>query len=362
MLPSPSAAARCAAIAALLLHAPGAGAATPVVAVPLAELLEPVDGDAPARVISLNDGWLEAEIGAPVSAIRKRVGDAVASGETVLELDCRKYRRAQQLAEAQIGVLQARLSLAEQQLQRARGLRRSQSISEEVLNQRESEVSTLEAELRAQRVALAVAGDDVGRCAIRAPFAGVLLERSAQLGEMAAPGKRLARVLDISAVELSANLPVRDVDSLRDTEAARFSFNGTSYPVRVRAVLPEIDPLTATQDVRLEFAATPPPPGASGRLGWHLAAGVLPAQYLVRRSAAPGVPGAAQKLGVLVAREGRAVFVPIEGAREGRPARVDLDPATPVITAGRYGLAGGEAIEVRTDTAGAARADTSAAH
>ncbi len=63
----------------------------------------------------------------------------------------------------------------------------------------------------------------------------------------------------------------------------------------------------------------------------------MPAEYLVRR---------AESLGVFLARDGTAVYLPIASAREGRPAPVDLPEHTLVITAGRYGVAHGDAIVV----------------
>ncbi len=309
----------------------------PVHAQSLASLLQPVHGDAPATTLSLNDGWLEAEISAPVVAVRKRVGEAAARDDVLVQLDCRKFRRAVELARAQMAVLEARRALARQQLERARGLERSRSIAEETLNQREAELATVTAELEAQRVAVAIAQDDVGRCQLRAPFAGVVLERRAQLGEVAAPGKPLLRLVDRATVEVSAQLALRDVASLEQAATVRFRHGVVDYPVRLRALAPVVDPRTGTREARLEFTAERPPPGAAGRLRWALDAGVLPARYLVRRGEA---------LGVLLAHNGRARFTPVPGAEEGRSAQVNLDPAAQVITRGRYALDDGDPIRV----------------
>jgi RND family efflux transporter MFP subunit len=306
----------------------------------LETLLQPARGDAPATVVSLNDAWLEAEISAPIVALGKRVGDAVASGETVVRLDCRRFDREQELAAAKVEVLTARENLAAQRLERARGLRRSKNIAEESFNEREAEFAGAQAETQTQQVALSIARDNVARCEIKAPFAGVVTARPAQLGEFAAPGKQLLRLLDTTTVELSAQLPVRNIASLQQADDATYRHNEQTYPVQVRAIVPSVETGTRAQEIRLTFNGPAPPPGASGRLHWQLDTGLLPAEYLVRR---------ADGLGVLVARDGTAAFVPVAGAREGRPAPVDLPPHTQVITAGRYSVSHGDAIAVTTE-------------
>lgn len=312
----------------------------PVQTATLETLLQPARGDAPATVVSLSNAWLEAEISAPIVALGKRIGDTVARGETVMRLDCRRFDRERELAAAKVEVLAARENLAAQRLDRARGLRRSKNIAEESFNEREAEFASAEAETQAQQVALSIARDNVARCEIKAPFAGVVTARQAQLGEFATPGKPLLRLLDNTSVELSAQLPVRDIASLQQAGDATYRHNGQTYPVQVRAIVPSVDTGTRTQEIRFTFNGPAPPPGASGRLHWQLDTGLLPAEYLVRRAGG---------LGVLVARDGTAAFVPVAGAREGRPAPVDLPPQTQVITAGRYSVSHGDAIAVTTE-------------
>jgi len=327
---------------ALLASVPGSWAADrqTVQATTLSTLLQPATGDAPAAVVSLNDAWLEAQISAPIASLDKRIGDAVADGEVLVRLDCRRFTREQELAAAKVAVLEARENLAAQRLERARELRRSKNIAEEAFNQREAEYASAQSETQAQEVALSITRDDVERCEIKAPFAGVVTAREAQLGELAAPGKRLVRLLDTTTVELSAQLPVRDIASLQQASVATYRHNGQAYGARLRAVVPSVETGTRSQEIRLTLDGPAPPPGASGRLHWQLATGLLPAEYLVRR---------ADNLGVLVVRDGAAAFVSVAGAREGRPASVDLPPHTQVITAGRYRVSHGDPITVASE-------------
>lgn len=72
-----------------------------------------------------------------------------------------------------------------------------------MLGQRRAELHALEAEQAAQRNAIAAARRNIDKCAVRAPFDAVVLERLGQVGELANSGTPL-RVLDRANIELSA--------------------------------------------------------------------------------------------------------------------------------------------------------------
>jgi hypothetical protein len=115
-----------------------------------------------------------------------------------------------------------------------------------------------------------------------------------------------------------------------------FRHGGNDYPVTVRALGPQIDPIRRTREVRLTFEHRSALPGATGRLVWSNGS-MLPADLLVRRD---------NRLGVMLAADGRARFHPVPEAREGRPAPVTLPPESLVITDGRFSLRNGDAIRL----------------
>ena len=80
-------------------------------------------------------------------------------------------------------------------------------------------------------------------------------------------------------------------------------------------------------------ARDPAPPGAAGRIAWRDAQPHVPAALVVRRGG---------RLGLFVAEQGTARFVPLAEAQEGRPAAVALPPATPVVVSGHLALQDGE--------------------
>jgi RND family efflux transporter MFP subunit len=313
-----------AALAVLGLSSPGPHAAEPtrVTTRPLSDVVIYPELSAPATVRSLNDSRLSAEIDGRIETIRPRVGDRVRAGEVLVQLDCREDRL--KLARAA-----ARMKLAKQQLSRAQTLRTDANVSEELLDQRETEFT--EAELAHQDAKL-----DVERCTLRAPFDGVVLERLASEGELAAPGTPLLRLLETSRLEVSTQVPLGSIASLEQAEQVWFTSGTRRYPLRLRAMTGAVNTKTRSREVRYELAENGPLPGTAGRLHWRSGRAHVPADLTLRRDG---------RLGILIATDGRARFLPLPEALEGHPAPIDPPPGAELIIDGRFGLDDGDPIE-----------------
>jgi RND family efflux transporter MFP subunit len=292
---------------------------------------------APAQVVSLNDSRIESSNTAIVEQIPARVGDVVEAGAELLRLECGDQRNALEQGMAGRDALKARLAFADFQYTRARSLVKSKNISEEQLHQRQADAAALQAELGGAEAAVAQALRNVERCSVRAPFRAVVAERLIGVGEKAQPGKALLRLLDLSTLEVSAQVQAFDADALQQAEALTLLVDSQRYPLRLRSVVPALDPRSRSRELRLDFVAESAPPGSSGRLQWLNSTPHLPAELLLRRDG---------KYGVYVLRAGRAEFVVIDSAREGSPVAVTLPGDTLIVTEGRYGLHHGDAVNV----------------
>jgi RND family efflux transporter MFP subunit len=304
---------------------------------PLAEVTVQPEGEAPATVVSLNDSRLSAEVRAPVAAIPVRVGDTVAAGALLAELECGDYRRSEARARAALEAARAGLELATYQVDRARSLASAKTLSEEVLNQREAEVRAAAAEVAGLEAGLAQARADVARCRVTAPFTALVMERLAGVGELAEPGRPLLRVLDTERIEASAQVRAEDAAALAGADTVAFRDGERRFPARLRTILPALDARTRAREVRVTFPESVPLPGTSGRLVWRQTRPHVPADLVVRRGG---------RYGLFVVRDGTALFHPLDGAEEGRPAAVDLPPQTPVVIDGRFALQDGDPVRL----------------
>lgn len=315
-----------------------APAPVPVTAQPIEALVIQPVRDAPATAVSLNDTRVSAQITGTVELIPVQVGDQVEAGDVVAELDCKDYELAVRQERAGLTVAQARRKYAKVEVASAEKLAKTRSIAREKLEERRSDVAVAAAEVARNEASLAVAQRNTGKCRIRAPFQAVVVERLASVGELAMPGSPILRLLDLENIEIKAQAQEQDLAGLQASGLPEFVNRSHAYPLRLRVVLPILDSKARSYEVRLELAQQKAPPGATGRLTWQGGQRMLPANLLVRRQGG---------LGVFVAEQGQARFVPLPEARAGRPAVVDLADGVLVVVDGRFALEDGDALQLR---------------
>ena len=316
--------------------------AVPVGSVPLSEVAFAPTHDAPARVVARNESRLSAEISAVVQELLVDVGDRVSLGARLVELDCRSFRLDSRRASAELAALEAQTDLARRRLERARRLRETETVSEELLDQREGEWATLSAQVLGARAAVEDAGLQVKRCTMQAPFHGVVTARSAQLGELTQPGTPLLTLVELGDSYVAAQVTLEQAGQLEVAQDLRFVWSEGEVPLKLVHLLPVVKRETRTREARLDPAAAGALPGTAGRLFWTAPGLALPAELLVRREG---------NLGVFVLEESggglRARFHAIPGAEEGRPVRMELPGTTRLVTEGRLSLRDGDEVTLR---------------
>ncbi|MBE5314760.1 MAG: efflux RND transporter periplasmic adaptor subunit [Xanthomonadales bacterium] len=304
---------------------------------PIESLALPDRQTASAAVLAPNDALIAAEVAAAVSAVHTDAGRSVERGALLVSLDERDARLALQQAEAQLRAAQARLTLATQRAERGRRLRAERHLSEDELLALETGLDAAQAELELARAARDIAARQLEKCAVRAPFAGVVLERQAQVGALAAPGTPLLRLVSTAAPEVEARLAPEAAARLEGGREIVFVTAGQRYPLRLEALSPLLERSARTRLARFAFTADTAPAGSTGQIEWTSAALLLPAELMVKRGG---------QLGAFIDAAGAARFVPAEGAEEGRPFRLEVPAGTRVVRRGQQGLNEGDALPV----------------
>ena len=292
---------------------------------------------APASVVSLRDSVLSARIHSWVTGVHVHTGNRIKKNQVLLDLDCRKPKA--QLAQL-AGLLkanQAKIDLADYQLQRARTLAEKSHISEELMVARQSNHLALQAEhhaIQAQHHAQQV---DVENCQIKSPFDAIVQQRMVSEGESVSPGTPLLHLVDNNWLELTAQISASAIDQLDQVKQFSFHHTGQIYPVELRTLVNITDPTNRSREIRLRFLQHRPSQGDSGRLIWQLKTPALPADYLVRRQG---------RYGVLIAENGQVQFKPLPHAQEGQPVTIKLPPHTLIIVKGRQAVKEGDRINI----------------
>ena len=314
---------------------------------PLSSLLTHIKNSAPANVISLNHATISAEISGQVTTIYVEAGETVKKGERLASIDCRSYDLAHKQALAALKVAKTQFNLAKKQFVRNQGLVRQGTISREVFDQADAHQRTTLADIELKNIQIAIAKLAVSRCQILAPFSGQITQRMVQKGQLVMPATPLFHLLQTNSLEVKASLSPLELVSAKNAPDLEFVVANKRWKAKFRSVIQTIDETTRTQEVRLTLPENADvASGLSGRLEWRGSTPKLSADYVLRRG---------DHLGVMIVeasdkQNAKANFYPLDGAKEGQPAFIDLPLDTQIIDQNRYRVKDGQIIAIIPNT------------
>ena len=293
--------------------------------------------EAAAVVLARNDSRIGSEVTGTVLRWGPETGARVARGALLVEIDATDHRLARDRAAAALTAAQVRAQLAQTQLRRARELQTQGFISSDALASREAEALGADADAAAQRSALASAERALGKTRVMAPFDASVRQRLVQAGEAVAAGAPLYQLTETQGAELAAHLAPEDARTLALAGALHFvRDDGSRTPLKLLRVADTVASPARTVEVRLAPARGALVPGRDGRLQWADTRPHVPAALIVRRDGG---------LGVFSVVDGRARFVLLPGAQEGRAAPApQIAPDTRLVHEGQHALRDGDAL------------------
>ena len=203
------------AAAALLLGQPAHAFETiDVTPVSVADMIV-VDGTLEA----INQATLTAQTRGRVTAIHYDVDDYVVQGAVVLELENSEQSARRDRALAAQDEARAAASEAEKNFARVEDLVTSGTLSQSDFDKARANRDTARARLKQAEAALAEAEQQLSYTRPQAPYNGIVTERFVEPGELANPGTPLISGLSLERIRVTATVPQRHVDAVRQQQA-----------------------------------------------------------------------------------------------------------------------------------------------
>lgn len=286
----------------ILALAPGAGAAEGALATAVVQTSSSGDGAAFDGVVeAVRQTIVAAQVPGTIVTLDLKPGDSVKAGQVVAHIDARAAEQTARSADAQTKAAGASLEVATKELERQKHLFGKGYISQAALDRAQAQFDMTRAQVSAQQAEAAAARTQSGFFVVKAPYAGIVAEVPATVGDMAMPGRALLTLYDPKALRVSATVPESVATALRERSAIRVQVPGLSGPQQWTAatqvsVLPTADAATHSVELRLDLASGIEGlrPGMFARV-W-LPAGVstgqrlfVPAAAIVRRAEMTGV-------------------------------------------------------------------------
>ena len=198
------------------------------------------------------------QVSGQVKTIHVDIGDTVTKGQLLAEIDPRVYQAQVEANEARINSLKAQLNqqkaeltLAEQTLKRNQNLIAVNAVSQQVLQESESQASVAKAQVESiaaqiQETESNLRGNrtNLGFTKIYAPMAGTVTTMPAREGQTLNANQTTPTVLQVAnldAMTVRANVAEADVNRLKEGMAVYFTTLGNSdrrWQGKVRQILP----------------------------------------------------------------------------------------------------------------------------
>jgi len=167
--------------------------------------------------------------------------------------------------------LKVNLANAERELRRTQGLEKAGVTSPQALDlarttaeSYRARIEATEEQVQAADARIKVAQQDLDNCIVRAPFAGIVVSKDAQVGEMVSPVSAgggftrtgIATIVDMNSNEIEVDVNeayIARVQPGQPVTAVLDAYPDWKIPSHVRTIIPTADRQKATVKVRISF-------------------------------------------------------------------------------------------------------------
>lgn len=207
--------------------------------------------------------------GGRIAAVLVEVGDQVRAGQVLARLDTSVLQPQVGSLEAALDEARANAGLAQADYRRAAAVAASGALSAQEIERRKSVAVGAEAKVKVAAAQLQEARARLRRTEIRAPQAGLVLTRSAEVGQTASGGAEpLFRLSRGGRIEMRGQVAEQDLPRLSPGQAVQVRVTGVDAPFAgtVRLLGAVIDTKTRLGSVRVDLEPHPNlRPGAFAR-------------------------------------------------------------------------------------------------
>jgi RND family efflux transporter MFP subunit len=239
--------------------------------------------DASGYVVARREAAVASKITGKMVELNIEEGDRVKAGQVIARLDDTNIRaslnaaRAQlEFAKAGLDETQVNLANAKRDYERQQSLIKSHFVSQSALDNSRTTMDALTAQLATQRRNIEVAQRNVevadrnlDDTIVRAPFDGVVIAKSAQVGEIVSPlsaGGGFTRtgigtIVDMDSLEVEVDVNeayINRVQSKQPVDSVLNAYPDWRIPSHVIAIIPTADRSKATVKVRIALEVKDP--------------------------------------------------------------------------------------------------------
>jgi RND family efflux transporter MFP subunit len=183
-----------------------------------------------------NTAMVKARVPGELQGLTVREGDSVKSGQVIARIEVTEYAVRQQQAQDQADAAKTQIVIAQRQFDNNKALVEQGFISKTALDTSLATLNSAQATHRAALSNVAIAKKAMLDTVLRSPISGIVSQRMAQPGERVGVDTRVIEVIDISRMELEANISAADALNVKVGQTAILTIEGSAVPVSSQVV------------------------------------------------------------------------------------------------------------------------------
>ncbi len=185
-----------------------------------------------------------AQIQARIKSIHVKSGDMIEPGQLLITLDDLSLQARSAQAGENLNAINARLLSAESHFHRIKSLHAKESATLANLEAARADYESLKAQLSAAQQALNETRHVAAYSRIKATFSARVIDRYAEPGDIALPGRRILSVFDPDSLRIEAHVRESVAVALAVGQAleARIDALDRTMPVTIEEIVPAADP------------------------------------------------------------------------------------------------------------------------
>lgn len=193
-----------------------------------------------------------------VTALMVKEGDRVNAGQTLVTIDDRDMAERVKAAESALEAARLNKSLAETTYARYREIYDERALTQQEMDQVETQKKVAEAEYERAKAMLSEAQVSHGFTRITAPIAGVVTEKRIDRGSMATPGTPLFTIENITSFRVDLHLDERLSGRLKVGMPVDIFIDSTGQQMggRIAELIPSVDSMSRTFLAKVDISGT----------------------------------------------------------------------------------------------------------
>jgi len=285
----------------------------------------------PGTVMSANQVQVASRLMGYIRTLPVKEGQTVKAGQLLFEVDPTDIQG--QVAQARAGLAQAQANLANAKAdyERFGNLYKDQAIPKQQWDQIQLRYQVAQEQVAAAQAGYNTAAAQMRYSAVTSPISGVVVQKMANPGDLAAPGRPVLVIEGQGKLQVVTQVPGGVFDNIKVGDTAQVFANGKTLSGTIAQAVPVADPMSHTHTVKIDLPADSGlDSGSFVRVGFAVGSAPqlrVPQSAVVDRAGMTGV--------FVVDKDGIAHFRLVRlGARVGNDVEVQagLNPDDTIVT------------------------------